>query len=332
MRNLTPVEYQIFKDILCLKQEKLKKVIRLFLEKNNYTNICETKDYVYAEGDIPIALVAHLDTVFPSPPKHIFYDRVENVMWSPNGLGADDRAGVFAIMQILRDGLRPHVIFTTDEEKGCLGSLVLSKKDMPFKELKYLIQLDRSGANDCVFYECNNAHFIDYVEKFGFLTDIGSFSDISALCPSWKIAGVNLSIGYYHEHYETEHLDVSAMLFTIKRVKKMLMDSDSVDQFKYIPSYKSRYQWNFNPIYTNDNFEVVKCKKCEKEFFEAETIPVKSLTGDTSYYCIDCIGHNVNWCSICGEPYEVCDEIEYPGYCPDCKRLIWNPSRNNSMK
>ena len=166
---------------------------------------------------------------------------------------------------ILKKGLKPTIIFTTDEEKGAIGASELIKAfPKAPTDLKYIIELDRRGSVDCVFYECNNAHFIDYVEKFGFLTDIGSFSDISALCPSWKIAGVNLSIGYYHEHYETEHLDVSAMLFTIKRVKKMLMDSDSVDQFKYIPSYKSRYQWNFNSIYTNDNFEVVKCKKCEK--------------------------------------------------------------------
>ena len=42
----------------------------------------------------------------------------KNVMISPDGLGADDRAGVFMIMNIVKAGFRPHVIFTTDEE-GC---------------------------------------------------------------------------------------------------------------------------------------------------------------------------------------------------------------------
>ena len=93
-----------------------------------------------ATGDIPIALVAHMDTVFKKPPEEIFFDQKHNVMWSPQGLGADDRAGVFAIVQIVRSGLKPHVIFTTDEECGALGAMALAKLDCPFTELKYLIQ------------------------------------------------------------------------------------------------------------------------------------------------------------------------------------------------
>ena len=84
-----------------------------------------------------------MDTVFFKPATIIYYDRQKNTMWSPMGLGADDRAGVFAIIQILQSGLRPHIIFTTDEEKGCLGAEALAKTECPFQELKYIIELDR---------------------------------------------------------------------------------------------------------------------------------------------------------------------------------------------
>ena len=65
-------------------------------------SVVRTKDFLVAKGSIPVALVAHVDTVFTSPPKEeeIFYDSEKNVMWSEVGLGADDRAGVFSILKI----------------------------------------------------------------------------------------------------------------------------------------------------------------------------------------------------------------------------------------
>ena len=88
-------------------------------------------------------------------------------------------------------------------------------------DLNYIIQLDRRGSNDCVFYECNNPEFVEYVEAFGFVTAHGTFSDISTICPSWGIAGVNLSIGYIDEHSYSEILYVGNMLATIGKVEKM---------------------------------------------------------------------------------------------------------------
>ena len=35
-------------------------------------------------------------------------------------------------------------------------------------DLKYIIELDRRGSDDCVFYQCDNHEFDAYVEKFGF--------------------------------------------------------------------------------------------------------------------------------------------------------------------
>jgi putative aminopeptidase FrvX len=81
------------------------------------------------------------------------------VIWSPDALGADDRAGVFAIIKILQSGLRPHIIFTTDEETGGYGAKALTSNACPFQDVRYFIELDRQGALDCVFYNCDNKHF-----------------------------------------------------------------------------------------------------------------------------------------------------------------------------
>ena len=147
MKTFTASEYKLFEQLVGLRQAALKKVLANCL-KRYYPAVVETGDYIYCEGTIPIALVAHMDTVFKDPATEVFYDTRKNVVISPQGLGADDRAGVFAILRVVQAGLRPHIIFTTDEEKGCLGAEKLSSLDCPFDDLRYIIELDRRGADD----------------------------------------------------------------------------------------------------------------------------------------------------------------------------------------
>jgi hypothetical protein len=180
MRVLSDSDYKLFERLVSLSQKELKKAMSQYL-KAKYDNVIFTKDYLVAIGDIPVALVAHLDTVYRTPVSNLYYDQRKGVLWSPDGLGADDRAGIFAILKILQDGYRPSVIFTTDEEKGGLGASALAMNPCPIPNLKYMIELDRRGSNDCVFYDCYCPEFVDYVESFGFCEKYGSFSDISFL-------------------------------------------------------------------------------------------------------------------------------------------------------
>ena len=326
MKTFKNSELKTFEQLASLTQNSLKKVLSSFL-KRHYPKVIETKEYIYAEGEIPIALVAHMDTVFKKPPSEIFFDERHNVMFSPQGLGADDRAGVFAIIQIIRGGQKPHVIFTTDEEYGALGAMELSKLDCPFTNLKYIIQLDRRGSDDCVFYDCDNEDFVEYIESFGFTWNYGSFTDISELCPSWKIAGVNLSVGYRDEHSETEVLFVGQLLATINKVKKMLNAASEAPVFKYIPMAntpygKDWYTWNKNTYSWSDNNEVMKCHNCKKYFMEEELFPAVMLDKTTKFFCPDCLVDNVAWCNDCGSAFEkYSPEAPNTGICPICKDL-----------
>ena len=92
---------KLFKKICELTQPQLLNIVHEFLCEN-YDKVTFTRNYVIAEGQIPVALVAHLDTVGQFPPHNIFYDQEEKVMWSPQLLGADDRAGVYAIVDIIQ--------------------------------------------------------------------------------------------------------------------------------------------------------------------------------------------------------------------------------------
>ena len=316
VRVLKDNDFKTFEQICGLTQKGLKKTMSLFLSKK-YKQIIETPDYLLAVGDIPIALVAHLDTVFAYPTQEVYYDRQKNVIFSPEGLGADDRAGVFAIIQIIRSGLRPSIILTTDEEKGVVGASKLSAIECPFKDLRYIIELDRRGANDCVFYDCDNKDFIEYIEEFGFAEAIGSFSDISMICPAWGVAGVNLSIGYRDEHSISEVLFVDHMMCTIRNVKKMLTQ-ENIPYFTYIERTDAG-RWRSWYRATQLEPEIPStCAICSKQCAHDELIPVNALDGTVKYYCIDCIAGRVNWCHSCGEAYEVADTNKNSNLCEDC--------------
>ena len=107
---ITENQYKVFRRLVSLTQKELKEDVSKTLRKY-YQEVEETEDYIYAKGDIDIALLAHLDTVHVTPVEQLFFDKQQSVVWSPEGLGADDRAGVYAIIQIIEKGYRPHIIF-----------------------------------------------------------------------------------------------------------------------------------------------------------------------------------------------------------------------------
>lgn len=324
MKVLNEREYGLLERLVSLSQSELHKTLGVYL-KGKYKNIIIEKEYIVAVGNIPIALVAHLDTVFYNEPGEVYYDQRKGILWSPNGLGADDRAGIFAILQIIQSGLRPSIILTTDEERGGLGAQKLAKRECPIPFLKYMIELDRKGSCDCVFYDCANPQFIQYIEKFGFIERTGSFSDISFLMSAWKICGVNLSIGYQDEHTIAETLNIGALYRTIDIVKKMLQEKE-IPHFEYreLSNKLSDYYKVVTPYNYEADYDMgTPCERCGKYFFDFELIPVKGYRSKkTVYYCSDCMVDHVNWCDNCGHAYEMGDPEDDIGMCKDCMEVL----------
>ena len=216
-------------NILKLTQENLKnKLAKMF------KNAVVADGYIYVPGNIPVMVTAHLDTVHKAPPKQICYSNDGNILMSPQGIGGDDRVGVWAILQILKTH-KPHVLFCEDEEAGAHGARKFIKSGIE-PDIKYIIGLDRRGKNDAVFYDCANEKFTEFVTSFGFKETFGSFSDISIIAPALSVAAVNLSVGFFNEHTKHEYIDLSATKKTIKRVKLML--ETKTEKFEYIP-----YEW-----------------------------------------------------------------------------------------
>jgi hypothetical protein len=191
--------------ILKQTQRELKKSLIQELVGLHYS-LKVRKGFIYGKGNIPVLLVAHMDTVHDEPVRTICYSTDGNILMSPEGIGGDDRAGVYMILEIIRKH-KCHVLFCEDEECGCVGAGMFTQSRIVPK-VNYIIELDRRGANDAVFYSCDNPLFTEFVCGFGFEEAIGSFSDISLIAPHLEVAAVNLSAGYHNEHMTHEHIDL----------------------------------------------------------------------------------------------------------------------------
>ncbi len=239
------------KSLVALESEEVLALLAQELRKLGYAPQ-EAGEFVYAEGDVPVLLVAHADTVYEGKKRRlaveqapdrkkmeVYYDRQRGCLWSPHGLGADDRAGVAAILEVLREGYRPSVLLTDGEESGGWGAEAAASALRP--RVKLVIELDRRGKGQAVYYDCANADLEEYITALGFQTERGIFTDISILCPKWGIAGVNLSIGYYNEHSTSEYFLEPSALYTIERVMRLLDEAKHLPHFRYIRRQQRYY-------------------------------------------------------------------------------------------
>lgn len=197
-------------------------------------------------------LVAHLDTVHKKTAS--FICKSKNGVWmSPDGIGGDDRCGVELILSTLDTGRRPHVLFTHDEEVGGLGADAFVGENIR-PELNFIVEFDRKDDNDAVFYDCDNLDFIDFVEKFGFKENYGSFSDISIIAPALGVAAVNLSSGYHNAHMCHEWVSIPEMNSIFERSTKLIDDHKT--RFVYIEAIRKPYALKgAGPYYVSYDWE-----------------------------------------------------------------------------
>lgn len=262
-----------FKKICRMSQSKLHDYVANSLSSNGY-KVVNDKKFVYAKGELPILLVAHLDTVHKSLPSLIITDG--NKMSSPQGIGGDDRCGVFIILNLISK-LKCSVLFCEDEEIGGKGAeaFITSPilKDVKKSNLNYIIEFDRRGERDAVFYDCDNDEFIEFIESTKFFKEAwGTFSDISIIAPVLDVSAVNLSCGYFNAHTISEYVDISAMYKIIEESEK-LINTKVEAPFEYIErkSYYRRYGgygslydygydygWGYDDYYYDDDDYVPK--------------------------------------------------------------------------
>lgn len=235
-----------FKDICRMSQMGLKDYMGGYLIDCGYSLI-NGDGFLYAKGDVPVLLVAHLDTVHKLKCTEIV--EKDGKLSSPQGIGGDDRCGVFMIMNIVKE-LHCSVLLCEDEEIGGKGAGKFCKTpNIKNLDVNYMIEFDRKGSNDAVFYSCDNKDFEKFVcSNTGFKFAYGSFSDISKLAPAAKIAAVNLSCGYYNAHTTNEYVVYDEMMHTIEMAIK-LINAKCEKPFEYI---EKKYSFDNFSLFDKD--------------------------------------------------------------------------------
>lgn len=174
-------------------------------------------------------MVAHMDQIQTTKCDKVmtFKDKIYGFTNSGklSGLGADDKNGIFIILDILRQH-REQVsfIFTSNEECGGYLHHLMDKIDISHNP--YALVFDRKGAGDII--GTSNNYCCDDLETavatmgkpFGYKPANGIFSDCNEL--SKHIPCINLSCGYYSAHTEEEHTKPAELWNAMKFANELI--------------------------------------------------------------------------------------------------------------
>lgn len=151
-------------------------------------------------------------------------------------LGADDKAGVVIMLNMIENNIPGLYYFFIGEEVGRIGSTAAYKNhNNIFKEYKRCISFDRRGYGSIISKQmgsvCCSSEFVSELSKefkkvgmvfkddpTGIYTDSATFMDVIPEC-------TNLSVGYFDEHTEYETQDLTYLVKLSNACLKINWDS-----------------------------------------------------------------------------------------------------------
>lgn len=185
------------------------------------------------KGSVPYPVLgAHLDIKHKIPPLRVAekisledgrrYHVAYNIEDEPCILGADDRNGVWTMLQLIQQGFTNWgYIFTQDEELGRLGAIALRQDGYLQKRaanIAYYLMLDSPGLYEIGFRELKNTGIPSYHHNRQFKQKLYRFeswdvkkngsTDYLEYCAATGLCGVNLASGYFDHHKDTERSDI----------------------------------------------------------------------------------------------------------------------------
>lgn len=277
---------KVLEQFLKPTQNKLFKMLcKMFGSK---VEVKRDKHFILVRGDVPVMLLAHLDTVHKEPVRDICKSKDRNILMSPQGIGGDDRCGVYALVNAYELSVKkPWLLFTCDEEIGGIGAKyfcnVHQEGDLPkeIDDMKMLIEIDRRGKNDAVYYDCDNKEFERYISGKGFKTAWGSFSDISVIAPELGVAAVNLSSAYYNAHQISEYINRAELDNVLIKVVEIISEVAKKDfpKYEYVERSVEFYDYDWRYM-SNGEFRkksTTKIKYLDDEDDEYDDIIPKRL-------------------------------------------------------
>lgn len=232
-------------------EKKMRKFLRKVANACGATSV-ETDKFgnlliVKGESETYPCLAAHMDQVQRNHSKDFRVIEIEDdvIGWSPKcheqqGLGADDKNGLFICLELLRKFDVMKVAFFVQEEVGGHGSDNVSLDF--FKDCRFVIEPDRKGCSDLITsMSCGQVcsqDFIDAIgyQQFGYREDHGTFTDVANLVERGVgISCLNLSCGYYNAHSDEEITVLSHLQNCMDFVEHIVKTCTDVYPYEYVP-------------------------------------------------------------------------------------------------
>ncbi len=209
------------------------KDLDLLIESDDFGNLFITK----GDADIYPCITAHLDEVHTVEHRTIVNEG--DILYAVDekgsrvGLGADDKNGVWIILNLLRELPVLKVALFIEEERvgevaGCRGSKACSLDR--FDNVAFILAVDRKGASEVVTVGKGGIPLCDddfapksLMEKYGYSCVEGGRTDVVALKErGLKCPCCNISCGYYNAHKEEEYTDRNHLRNAYAFVKEWL--------------------------------------------------------------------------------------------------------------
>ncbi len=227
------------------------------LYKDAYDFITDDDNYLLCvpkQNASNLMLVAHVDVVGGVKfPKQLIWESPLVLRAEDSALGADDRAGIFVIVEAVQKAKKlPYILLTNYEETGGKGVKEFCKKEKLPEGVHFMVEFDRQGFGEYVVYSTNfPKELANMMGALGYEKKHGSYSDVSTLTDEFSIAHINLCVGYFGQHTKDETLVIPELMRTVETAN-ILCATEFPTPFKIEkPVYK---------MYGNTKAH--KCSKC----------------------------------------------------------------------
>lgn len=157
---------------------------------------------------------------------------------SQQGLGADDKNGIWIALHLLRECKVMKCAFFVGEEIGCVGS---SAVDMEFfNDVRFVIEADRRNGGDLITDISGSLcsqEFLDdiHYEDFGYVETHGLMTDVEALSEQGVgVSCINFSCGYYNPHTDQEVTRWSELCNALDFARFIVRNCTKVYTHKYV--------------------------------------------------------------------------------------------------
>lgn len=185
-----------------------------------------------------------------------------------NGIGADDKNGIWVCLKCLEKFDNLKCVFFVGEEQGCIGS---RQADMKFfDDCRFVLQCDRKGNSDFISDIYGNSlcssQFIKDASlgEHGYKEERGMQTDVQTLRQrGLEISCANISCGYYYPHTPHEMTNIADLKKCLTLVEHIVENCREIYTHKEVRPQR----WDYRSDFFSDAF----LPRSEKRYAEPNT-------------------------------------------------------------